>query len=104
MTDLGTMKYFLGLEVDQSIGDIFVTQKKYIEDILHKLKMLKCNPFSTPMEPNTKLPKHGDGDYINASKYHSLIRSFRYIKNIMPDLMLSMGITSRFKRSQDIPI
>ena len=34
MTDLGLMKYFLGFQVRQSIGEIFICQEKYIEDLL----------------------------------------------------------------------
>jgi hypothetical protein len=39
MTDLGIMKYFLGIEVDQSTKDIFVYQKKYAADIIKKFRM-----------------------------------------------------------------
>ena len=34
MTDLGAMKYFLGLQVKQSPGKTFLSQEKYVEDML----------------------------------------------------------------------
>jgi len=58
--------------------------------------MLKYNRVSTPMELDTKLSKNGEGDRVDASKYQSLIGSLRYLTNTRPDLMLSVGITSRF--------
>jgi len=48
------------------------------------------------MELDTKLSKNGEGDRVDASKYQSLIGSLRYLTNTRPDLMLSVGITSRF--------
>ena len=96
MTDLGLMKYFLGLEVIQWKDGIFVLQEMYAEEVLKKFKMTSCNPVSTPMEPSIKLSKYADGDWVDASKYRSLIGSLRYLTNIGPDLMLSIGITSQY--------
>ena len=45
MTDLGHMRYFLGLEVKQLETDIFVSQERYVEDILSKFKMVRCSRF-----------------------------------------------------------
>jgi transposase InsO family protein len=48
MTDLGIMKYFLGIELDQSTKGIFVCQQKYAADILKIFLMEECNPAETP--------------------------------------------------------
>nr|KYP31979.1 Retrovirus-related Pol polyprotein from transposon TNT 1-94 [Cajanus cajan] len=58
--------------------------------------MLNCNPVSTPMEPGTKLSKNGEVERVDASRYRSLIGSLRYLTSTRPDLMLSVGIASRF--------
>jgi len=94
MTDLGLMKYFLGLEVIQGKDGIFVSHERYAEDVLKKFKMRSCNSVSTLMEPGTKLSKYADGDRVYASKYRSLIGSLRYLTNSRPDLMLTVGIVS----------
>ncbi|GJU58201.1 retrovirus-related pol polyprotein from transposon TNT 1-94 [Tanacetum coccineum] len=62
MTDLGLMKYFLGLEIRQCKSGIFVSQEGYVKDILKKSKMEECNPVATPMEPGTELSKFEGGD------------------------------------------
>ena len=36
--DLGMMRYFLSIEVEQSTVGIFISQKKYVRDILDRLK------------------------------------------------------------------
>ena len=57
MTDLGVMKYFLGMEVMQSCSRIFICQQKYAMDMLKKFKMQDCKPMSTPMTTSEKLSK-----------------------------------------------
>ena len=37
MTDLGMVKYFLGIEVIQSEDGIFINQTKYVNDVLKRL-------------------------------------------------------------------
>nr|KYP55970.1 Retrovirus-related Pol polyprotein from transposon TNT 1-94 [Cajanus cajan] len=96
MTDLGLMKYFLGLEVKQSDEGIFISQERYALEILKKFKMEDCNPVSTPMEPGTKLSKFDGGERANSGRFRSLVGSLRYLTSTRPDLMLSVGITSKF--------
>ena len=45
----------MGIEVTQHPKFIFISQKKYIGDLLNKFGMYKCNPLTTPMEQNLKL-------------------------------------------------
>jgi hypothetical protein len=47
MTNIGLMKYFLGIEVDQSSQDIFVSQQKYARDHLKIFQMDICKPTKT---------------------------------------------------------
>eukprot|EP00253_Pinus_taeda_P025091 PITA_25091 len=55
MTDLGYVHYYLGIEVTQHPKSIFISQKKYIGDLLKRFGMTKCNPLTSPMEQNLKL-------------------------------------------------
>jgi hypothetical protein len=48
MTDLGKMKYFLGIEVVQTATGLFIGQKKYAEEVLERFHMENCNPVGTP--------------------------------------------------------
>ena len=53
--DLGTMHYFLGMEVWQSANGISLGQGKYAMDTLKRLGMMDCEAMTTPMASNLKL-------------------------------------------------
>ena len=55
MTDMGHLHYYLGIEVTQQPKYIFLSQKKYVGELLNKFCMTECNPISTPMEQKMKL-------------------------------------------------
>ncbi|RVW67170.1 Retrovirus-related Pol polyprotein from transposon RE1 [Vitis vinifera] len=55
ITDLGALKYFLGMEFARSKEGIFVNQRKYVLDLLDETGMLGCKPAETPIELNVKL-------------------------------------------------
>ena len=50
--DLGSLKYFLGIEIARSHNGISLSQRKYTLDLLQDTCMLGCRPASTPMDPN----------------------------------------------------
>ncbi|XP_050897809.1 uncharacterized mitochondrial protein AtMg00810-like [Lathyrus oleraceus] len=79
MTDLGLMRFFLGLEVRQEETRILISHEKYAKEILKKYKIESCNPISTPMKPGAKLSKFDGGERVEASKYRSLVGSLRYL-------------------------
>lgn len=56
MKDLGSLKYFLGLELARGPSGLFMCQRKYTLDILNECGMLACKPCSFPMEQITVLP------------------------------------------------
>eukprot|EP00253_Pinus_taeda_P004913 PITA_04913 len=52
MKDLGQMYYFLGLEVWQQKGEIFLGKGRYATEILKRFKVEDCRPMATPMITN----------------------------------------------------
>ena len=54
MTDIGLMHIFLGLEVWQGPGHMFLGQGKYAVDISRRFRLEDCRPMSTPMVTNWK--------------------------------------------------
>ena len=57
MTDLGLMKYFLGIEVNELKYEIFINQTRYALDVLKRFKMINCKEAITPITTGTKLRK-----------------------------------------------
>lgn len=96
MTDLGKMRYFLGVEVVQDKKGIFVNQKKYAEETLKKYGMEECNSIKNPMVPGHKLTKAGDGEEFNRTTFKQLVGSLRYLTATKPDLIYSVNLVSRY--------
>eukprot|EP00253_Pinus_taeda_P030019 PITA_30019 len=52
MKDMGFMHYFIGMEVWQKDGEVFVSQSKYANEILRRFHIEKCKPMQTPLAGN----------------------------------------------------
>ena len=96
MTDLGKMKYFLGIEVTQNVEGIFICQKKYAREVLERFGMEKSNPMTNPMVPGCKLSKDEDGKAIYASFYKQMVGSLMHLIATRPDLMFAICLVSRY--------
>jgi len=59
LKDLGTLHYFLGVECHRTPSGLFLSQHKYIRDLLLLLKMDGVKPVSSPMATSCKLSKVG---------------------------------------------
>ena len=96
MTDLGYVHYYLGIEATQYPKSIFLSQKKYIGDLLNKFGMTECNPLTTPMEQNLKLTSIEGKEFEDATKYRQLVGSLNNLTITRPDISFAVGILSRF--------
>ena len=66
--DLGKLQYFLGIEVARSEKGIFISQRKYILDLLEETGMMGCKPAESPIESNHKL-EAGTGEPVDIGRY-----------------------------------
>jgi hypothetical protein len=99
MRDLGIMKYFLGIEVDQSTKGIFVCQQKYAANIIKIFCMEDYNPTKTLIPLGTKLSKQDEGPTVDSTLYKILVGSLLYLTTTMPDIMYAADYVSRFMES-----
>ncbi|KAL3612663.1 hypothetical protein D5086_003683 [Populus alba] len=99
MSDLGIMNYFLGMEIHQNSSGIFVSQKKYVVDILKRFKLESCKEVTTPLAQNEKISKNDGEQLEEPSAYRSLVGSLLYLTATRPDLMFPAGLLSRFMSS-----
>eukprot|EP00253_Pinus_taeda_P026077 PITA_26077 len=96
MTNLGYVHYYIGIEVTQHPKSIFLSQKKYIRDLLNRFGMVECNSLSIPMEQNLKLTSIEGKEFEDATKYRQLVGSLNYLTTTKPDILFVVGILSIF--------
>ena len=91
MIDLGHLHYYVGIEVTRDPKYIFISQKKYIRELLDKFNMIECKPLSTPMEHNLNLTlKKGNG-FEDATNYRQLVGSLIYLTTSRPYISFVVG-------------
>jgi hypothetical protein len=96
MKYLGFMHYYLGLEVWQKCGEIFLGQGKYAVKILQKFGMMDFKFMATPMTTDIRKLRDLDFDLVDASLYWHLIGSLMYLVNTWPDISFVVNTLSQF--------
>ncbi|GKB50152.1 putative ribonuclease H-like domain-containing protein, partial [Tanacetum coccineum] len=79
--------FFLGLQVKQQPNGIFISQDKYVADILKKFDFCSIRTATTPIESNKPLVKDEDGVDVDVHVYRSMIGSLMYLTASRPDIM-----------------
>jgi hypothetical protein len=100
MSMIGELSYFLGLQIKQVKNDTFVSQGKYIKDMLKKFSMEDVKGISTPMKTNGSLNSDTSGNIVDQKMYRSMIGSLLYVTTSRLDVMFSVCMCARF---QDTP-
>ena len=77
MKDLGTLFYFLGLEINSSSDGYYISQAKYASDLFSKADIADNKTISTPLENNVKLTPLASEPIFNATRYRQLVGSIR---------------------------
>ncbi|GKA58617.1 hypothetical protein Tco_0757805 [Tanacetum coccineum] len=87
---MGELTFFLGLQVKQKEDGIFISQDKYVGEILKKFGFSSIRTASTPMETNKALTKDEDGEDVDVHLYKSMIGSLMYLTSSRPDIIFSV--------------
>ena len=75
---------------------IFISQLKYIKEILKTFGLEDSKPVSTPMVTSHKLSKNDELVEINQTLYKSMIGKLQYVVHKKPNIALAIGIIVRF--------
>ncbi|GKE52222.1 putative ribonuclease H-like domain-containing protein, partial [Tanacetum coccineum] len=94
MSSMGELNFFLGLKVKQREYGIFISQDKYVAEILRKFGFTDVKTASTPMD--TENPLHKDSD-VDVHLYRSMIGSLMYLTSSRPDIMFVVCACARFQ-------
>jgi Reverse transcriptase (RNA-dependent DNA polymerase) len=94
--DLGKLSYFLEIEIAHSRKGLFLSQRKYIIDLLKETGKLGAKPASTPMETNTKLGLENGESLPDIGHYQKLVGKLIYLTVTRPDIAFTVSVVSQF--------
>ena len=97
MSLLRELNFFLGLQISQLNDGIFISQSKYIKEMLKKFGMEDCKPISTPMITGCKLSKDDESKEVDQNMYMSMIGSLLYVTTSRLDVMQAVRLVARFQ-------
>ncbi|GJU86475.1 putative ribonuclease H-like domain-containing protein, partial [Tanacetum coccineum] len=97
MSSMGELTFFLGLQVKQKEAGIFISQDKYVAEILKKFDFASVKTASTPIETQKPLIKDEEAADVDVHLYRSMIGSLMYLTASRPNIMFAVCAYSRFQ-------
>ncbi|GJW06770.1 putative ribonuclease H-like domain-containing protein [Tanacetum coccineum] len=91
MSSMGELTFFLGLQVTQKDDGIYISQDKFVDDILKKFGFLTVKTASTPMETSKPLLRDAEAKDFDVHLYRSMISSLMYLTSSRPDIIYLKG-------------
>ncbi|XP_050369275.1 uncharacterized mitochondrial protein AtMg00810-like [Argentina anserina] len=96
MSHLGCIKYFLGVEVVQNSIGIFISQKKYVNEVLERFGMERLNSVKNPIVPGSRLAKDEGGIKVDSTTFKQMVGNLMYLTATRPNLMYVVNLIARF--------
>ncbi|GJW07411.1 putative ribonuclease H-like domain-containing protein [Tanacetum coccineum] len=97
MSSMGELTFFLGLQLKQKDDGNFISQDKYVADILKKFNFVTVKTTSTPIETNKAFLKDEEAEDVDVHLYRSIIGSLMYLTASRPDIMFAVCACARFQ-------
>jgi len=91
LKDLGDLHYFIGVEVQQTREGIFLSQQKYIRDLLKRANMEGARPIHTPLSTKPILQLNDGHPPADQKQYRSVIGALQYLPITRPDIVFAVN-------------
>ncbi|GKE92452.1 putative ribonuclease H-like domain-containing protein, partial [Tanacetum coccineum] len=91
MSSMGELTFFLGLQVKQKEDGIFISQDKYVAEILKKFNFAGVKTANTSIKTHKSLTKDEEAADVDVHLYRSMIGSLMYLTASRPDIMYLKG-------------
>nr|GEU79055.1 hypothetical protein [Tanacetum cinerariifolium] len=102
MSAMGDLNFFLGLQVLQKEDGIFLSQDKYVGDILKKFGYSDVRSSNTPMDKENPWGKDGTRKDVDLHLYRSMIGSLMSLTTSRPDIMFAVCACARHQGEHNI--
>ncbi|XP_031493242.1 uncharacterized mitochondrial protein AtMg00810-like [Nymphaea colorata] len=103
LKDLARLRYILGIELATSKDGIFLSQKKYLLNILHETGHMGVKPCETPMEQHIKLDNEKGDILKDLNHYRKVIEKLLYLTITRPNIVHTIHILSQFMSQPRVP-
>ncbi|XP_019093319.1 PREDICTED: uncharacterized protein LOC109129512 [Camelina sativa] len=97
MSMCGELTYFLGLQVQQSVDGIFMSQSRYAMGLITRFGLTTSKEAKIPMGVNDKLSKDETREDVDEKLYRGMIGSLLYLTASRPDICLAVGVCARYQ-------
>ena len=101
ITDLGNLKYFLGIEMATSHKGLFLNQRRYVLDLLKDAKMIDAKPAPTPLDSKLKLNTTSE-PLGSINYYQHLVERLIYLTITRPDITYAVSLVSQFTHTPTV--
>ena len=96
LKDMGSLHFFLGVEVIPTCAGLFLSQHKYIRELLQTTNMLGAKDVSTPLSTTTSLHLVDGTAAVDSTKFRRVIGSLQYLSLTRPDISFVVNKLSQF--------
>ena len=93
---MGGLKYFMGIEVARSQRGIFLSQRKYVLDLLLEVGLLESKPTDTPIVQNHGLREFSDQVPTTKGRFQRLVGKLIYLSHTRPNIAYVVSVVSQF--------
>lgn len=94
--DLGSLRYFLGMEIGRNHSGMSISQRKYILDLLVETGMAGCKPAVTPLETGCVSQSKTGTPLDDVQSYQKLVGKLIYLSHTRPDICYDVSYVSQF--------
>jgi hypothetical protein len=93
------LKYFLDIKIAHSNGELFLSQRKYILDLLKEIGKIECKSVSTPIDRKYKLNSENGEPLEDINQFQRFIGKLIYLTVTRPDISFVVRQVSQFMHS-----
>jgi len=96
LKNMGQPHYFLGIEIIPTTNGIFLSQHRYIRELLLRFDMEGAKPSPSPLSKTAMLQLNNGTTATDATEYRRIIGGLQYLNLTRPDLSYSINKLSQF--------
>ncbi|GJR21023.1 putative reverse transcriptase domain-containing protein [Tanacetum coccineum] len=102
MSSMGEITFFLGLQMKQKKDGIFISQDKYVDEILKKFGFTEVKTASTPIETQKPIFKDENGEEVDVHMYSSKTTAWNEFSSTMASAIICLATNQKFNFSKYI--